>query len=110
MEQVTVLGQTGYFIRAVLKEGEYDIAPALTRISMNVCPVVQRDTFAECIVQENVQGSIRLDTELSVLGARFILERMEFFIWRTASKKRLAKKKVMWSFILRMKGLPVRTV
>lgn len=68
MEQVTVLGQTGYFIRAVLKEGEYDIAPALTRISMNVCPVVQRDTFAECIVQENVQGSIRLDTELSVLG------------------------------------------
>lgn len=68
MKQVTVLGQTGYFIRAVLKEGEYDIAPALTRISMNICHVIQRDTLVECFVKENVQECIKLTTELSVLG------------------------------------------
>lgn len=68
MERVTVLGQTGYFIRVVLKEGEYDVAPALTRISMNICRVIQRDTLVECVIQEKVQGSVKLDTELAVLG------------------------------------------
>lgn len=68
MEEITVCGMKGYFIRAVLWEGEYDVPPALTRISMNICEAVQKDTLAECIVQENKKRSIRIDTELAVLG------------------------------------------
>lgn len=68
MKPVTVKEQTGYFIRAVLKGGEYDVAPVLTRISMNICRVMQCDTLVEYFVQEDTQSSIKLDTELSVLG------------------------------------------
>lgn len=68
LEQLTVCGRRGYFIRAVLWEGEYDVSPVLTRISMNICEVVQKDTLAECMIQEKEEDTIRIDTELAVLG------------------------------------------
>lgn len=73
METTCVMEQTGYFIRAVLKEGAYDVPPILTGISMNICEVVQRDTLAECIHREMPQGRLELDTELSVLGKSEVL-------------------------------------
>ncbi|MCI8377821.1 MAG: hypothetical protein HFH72_04785 [Lachnospiraceae bacterium] len=68
MERTSVFGRQGYFIRAVLQEGEYDIPPVLAKISMNICEVVQQDTLAECIVLENPCNGLELTTELSVLG------------------------------------------
>ena len=68
MEEHSVCGRVGYFIRAVLWEGEYDVPPILTRISLNICEVVQKDTLAEYIIQEKVQSSIKMDTELALLG------------------------------------------
>ena len=68
MEMCTVCSRTGYFIRAVIKEGEYDKAPVLEKISMNICEVLHKDTLAECIVQKNPQSSISLSTELAVSG------------------------------------------
>ncbi|RKI44385.1 hypothetical protein D7V86_01570 [bacterium D16-51] len=68
MKRAEVMGRQGYFIRAVLREGEYDAAPAITRISMNICRVIQRETLVECLIQEEIQSSIKISTELCVLG------------------------------------------
>ncbi|QHI72593.1 baseplate J/gp47 family protein [Aminipila terrae] len=38
---------TGFYIRAVLNEGVYDVPPVLTGISINVVPVKQQDTVSE---------------------------------------------------------------
>lgn len=75
MERICVMQQTGYFIRAVLKEGAYDVPPVLTGISMNICEVVQRDTLSECIRKEAPWEELgfELDTELSVLGKSEVL-------------------------------------
>lgn len=86
MKQYTVCGREGYFLCAVLQEGEYDVAPVLTRISMNVCEVVQIDTLVECMVQKKPQNSlVSMDTELAVLGKSEIYVEQDSVFYPVAS-------------------------
>ncbi len=68
-------GRDGYFLRAVLKEGCYDVPPVITRINMNILRCLQQETAAECRVYE--ADELQKDgeevcvcgrTELSVYG------------------------------------------
>lgn len=68
MERTCVHGQTGYFIRAVLRAGRYDLAPVMTRISMNICDVLQCETLVEYGIQEGGGNSMEMETELAVFG------------------------------------------
>lgn len=68
MERTQVMEQEGYFIRVLLQEEEYDVAPVITGISINVCKVVQQETLVECFLQVKRDNFVELDTELSVLG------------------------------------------
>lgn len=68
LEETSIMGETGYFLRSVFVEGAYDVAPVLTGISMNICEVIQRETLVESVIREGEQKRVWLDTELSVLG------------------------------------------
>ena len=68
MEETVVMGETGYFLRAVLVRGAYDTAPVLTAISMNICRVIQRETLVESVIQRVEGNNICCGTELAVLG------------------------------------------
>ena len=68
-------GEEGYFIRVRITEGEYDIPPQITYMSMNIVAVKQRETICEHVVYEpkeedKADGTIAcpLSTELSVYG------------------------------------------
>ena len=45
LEETSIMGETGYFLRAVFVERAYDVAPVLTGVSMNICDVIQRETL-----------------------------------------------------------------
>ncbi|MCH5264620.1 MAG: baseplate J/gp47 family protein [Lachnospiraceae bacterium] len=67
MKPVQIQGEEGCFLRLVLKEGAYDVAPIVTRLSMNICQVRQRDTLAE--EQRFAPAEVlEMDTELAVTG------------------------------------------
>ena len=68
MEDIEIEGQKGYFIRARYERGEYDIVPIITRISANMCEVIQNDTLVEYVVYDKVQKEFFLESELAVLG------------------------------------------
>lgn len=68
MEKNIFMGQSGFFIRVLFREGEYDVSPIFIGISMNVCEVVQRETLVECVRGSGAGGRIRLDGELAVSG------------------------------------------
>lgn len=68
MEFTSVAEQEGYFIRAVYDKGEYDVVPVITKISANMCEVVQNDTLVENVIYEEARRELFQETELSVFG------------------------------------------
>ncbi|MBO4395706.1 MAG: baseplate J/gp47 family protein [Eubacterium sp.] len=64
---VTVGGQEGYYIRAVLERGGYEVPPVMNGLSVNICEAVQRDTLVEYEVFP-ASDRVYMNTELSVLG------------------------------------------
>lgn len=68
MEKHRFMGESGYFLRAVLREGEYDVSPVFTGLSINVCEVVQRETLVESVRVAAGSPQIFLDSELAASG------------------------------------------
>lgn len=73
----------GYYIRAVLKENNYDVAPVITEISINVGLACQTDTKIEKIEQtirrtkgEQIE-TIYTDTWLSMQGTSFLYKKIK---------------------------------
>ncbi len=74
-------GEEGYFIRVRITEGEYDIPPQITYMSMNIVAAVQRETVCEHVVFEPKDGDRKdgrvicpLSTELALLGETEVYE------------------------------------
>lgn len=74
-------GEEGYFIRVRIVEGEYDISPQITYMSMNIVAAMQKETICEHMVfepeeKDRQDGKIfcPLSTELSVYGETEVYE------------------------------------
>ena len=89
LPRVRLYGEEGYFIRARIVEGEYDLPPQITYMSMNIVVAIQRETICEheviTLTDENRQeGNILcpLSTELSVYGQTEVYE-LHGDVWYT---------------------------
>ena len=86
MEKKELYGKEGFFLRALLQEGTYDLAPVISRANVNVLRCRQQETLAECrvyegseIVEEETSRSVSCDSELSAFG------QTEVYLWRDGS-------------------------
>ena len=77
----SLCGEEGYFIRIRITEGEYDIPPQISYMSMNIVAAIQRETVCE-YAHFTPEGKDRRDgkifcplqTELSVFGETEVYE------------------------------------
>lgn len=60
--------QKAFYIRAVFQNGQYDVYPEITDISINVCEVYQKDTLIEYAYYSDAVSTIELDTQLAITG------------------------------------------
>ncbi|MBR1629525.1 MAG: hypothetical protein IJ679_09750 [Lachnospiraceae bacterium] len=58
MEETSVYGESGYFLRLTYEEGLFDILPCLANISLNVARAVQRDTKIESVWVKGTSKSV----------------------------------------------------
>lgn len=77
-----IAGRDGYFLRTVLLDGRYDVAPVVVWANMNVLRCRQQETLAECRVygadeweRDGEEICITTNTELSVYG------QTEAYLW-----------------------------
>lgn len=102
MERIRVAGEKAFYIRAVLIDQEYDVAPVLTGISMNICEVVQRDTLVECMRIADTDGELEMDTELSVTGSSEVyLGKDGLYVPAAEFEKQILQEKAMVRFTIR---------
>lgn len=102
MERTGVAGKKAFYIRVVLIDQEYDVVPVLTRISMNVCEVVQRDTLVECMRIADTDGELEMDTELSVTGSSEVyLGKDGVYVPAAEFEKQILQEKGMVRFTIR---------